>query len=219
MAGIGLQWIEGLAEEDLANARAGHDMGLRALDRRAPTLWSESYVAVQRGTASYAFGRTFQVRRGIRRFRHKSRLVASATLQRPELNLAGSSANMEKKVIHTDKAPAAIGPYSQAIEQGHWIFTSGQVGLEPLSGNLVAGGFEAQVKQAFANLEAVLTAAGAKTSDIIKLTLFLTDLAEFATVNRIMTEIFSEPYPARSTVGVASLPRGALFEVEAVASL
>ncbi len=126
---------------------------------------------------------------------------------------------MEKRVIHTELAPAAIGPYSQAIESQRLLFTSGQIGLDPKTGALVTGGFEAQVRQAFANLDAVLKAAGASTANVLKLTLFLTDLGQFATVNAIMQELFSEPYPARSTVGVASLPRAAEFEVEALASL
>ena len=126
---------------------------------------------------------------------------------------------MEKRVIHTELAPAAIGPYSQAIASQRLIFTSGQIGLDPVTGALVSGGFEAQVRQAFANLEAVLKAAGASPAHVLKLTLFLTDLGQFATANAIMQELFSEPYPARSTVGVASLPRAAEFEVEALASL
>lgn len=126
---------------------------------------------------------------------------------------------MEKRVIHTELAPAAIGPYSQAIEAQRLVFTSGQIGLDPKTGALVAGGFEAQVRQAFANLLAVLKAAGAGTPNVLKLTLFLTDLSQFATVNAIMQELFTEPYPARSTVGVASLPRAAEFEVEALASI
>jgi reactive intermediate/imine deaminase len=126
---------------------------------------------------------------------------------------------MEKRVIHTELAPAAIGPYSQAIESQRLVFTSGQIGLDPKTGALVTGGFEAQVRQAFANLEAVLKASGASTGHVLKLTLFLTDLGQFATVNAIMQELFTEPYPARSTVGVASLPRAAEFEVEALASL
>jgi reactive intermediate/imine deaminase len=126
---------------------------------------------------------------------------------------------MDKRVIHTDKAPGAIGPYSQAIERAQTVFTSGQIGLDPASGELVGGGFEPQVRRAFANLAAVAEAAGGDFSKVLKLTLFLTDLAQFAVVNGIMQELFAEPYPARSTVGVASLPKGALFEVEAVLGL
>ena len=122
-------------------------------------------------------------------------------------------------VIHTDNAPAALGPYAQAISvnfavQGTVVFCSGQIGIDPATGNLREG-FEAQVDQAFANVQAVVAAAGGELSGIAKLTLFLTDLANFAVVNAKMESIFQKPYPARSTVGVASLPKGALFEVEA----
>src|SRR5690606_31014265 len=96
------------------------------------------------------------------------------------------------------------------------VWLSGQIPLDPASGEIVAGGFEAQVERAFANLGAVVEAAGGSLSQVVKLTLFLTDLARFATVNEIMQRHFAAPYPARSTVGVASLPRGAQFEVEAV---
>ena len=126
---------------------------------------------------------------------------------------------MSNHVIHTDLAPAAIGPYSQAISvnfafKGTVVFCSGQIGLDPATGNLRQG-FEAQVDQAFANMQAVVAAAGGELSGIVKLTLFLTDLANFAVVNAKMESLFQKPYPARSTVGVASLPKGALFEVEA----
>jgi reactive intermediate/imine deaminase len=126
---------------------------------------------------------------------------------------------MDKRVIHTDLAPAAIGPYSQAIERAQMVFTSGQIGIDPATGELVTGGFEAQVRRAFGNLAAVVHAAGGDFSKVLKLTLFLTDLSEFAAVNALMQELFKEPYPARSTVGVASLPKGALFEVEAIFGL
>lgn len=127
---------------------------------------------------------------------------------------------MSNHPIHTDKAPAAIGPYSQAISanfafKGTVVFCSGQIGLDPATGALREG-FEAQVDQAFANMKAVVEAAGGNLGGIVKLTLFLTDLANFATVNAKMEALFAKPYPARSTVGVASLPKGALFEVEAI---
>lgn len=123
---------------------------------------------------------------------------------------------MHKETVSTTAAPAAIGPYAQAIKTGLVVFTSGQIGLDPKTGELVGGGFEPQVRQAFANLAAVAQAAGGSLAHAVKFTLFLTDLAQFATVNRIMGEVVPQPYPARSTVGVASLPKGALFEVEAV---
>jgi 2-iminobutanoate/2-iminopropanoate deaminase len=130
---------------------------------------------------------------------------------------------MSNQPIHTDKAPAALGPYSQAISanfafKGTVLFCSGQIGLDPATGNMREG-FEAQVDQAFANLQAVIAAAGGNLGGAVKLTLFLTDLANFATVNAKMEALFQKPYPARSTVGVASLPKGALFEVEAIVTI
>jgi 2-iminobutanoate/2-iminopropanoate deaminase len=124
---------------------------------------------------------------------------------------------MTKLVISTTNAPAAIGPYSQAIKVGNTLYCSGQIGLVPATGQLIVGGFEAQVEQAFSNLKGVLQAAGGDMDHCVKLTLFLTDLSKFSAVNDLMAKNFSQPYPARSTVGVASLPRGAEFEVEAVA--
>jgi 2-iminobutanoate/2-iminopropanoate deaminase len=124
---------------------------------------------------------------------------------------------MTKLVISTTNAPAAIGPYSQAIKVGTTLYCSGQIGLVPATGQLIVGGFEAQVEQAFSNLKGVLQAAGGDVHHCVKLTLFLTDLSKFSVVNDLMAKNFSQPYPARSTVGVASLPRGAEFEVEAVA--
>jgi reactive intermediate/imine deaminase len=125
---------------------------------------------------------------------------------------------MTKKIISTTQAPAAIGPYSQAVQTGNLVFTSGQVGMDPVSGELAAG-VEAQAHQAFKNLEAILTAAGGSLASVVKFTLFLTDLSDFAKVNEIMAQYVPQPYPARSTVGVANLPKGGLFEVEAVAQV
>jgi len=125
---------------------------------------------------------------------------------------------MTKQVIHTDNAPAAVGPYSQAVAAtaGKTVYLSGQIGLEPDTGELVSENFDAQVRQAFANMIAVVEAAGGTLANVVKLTLFLTDLGRFAAVNAIMAELMPEPFPARSTVGVAALPKGAQFEVEAV---
>ena len=123
---------------------------------------------------------------------------------------------MNKHVVATPDAPAAIGPYSQAIKTGLVVFLSGQVGLDPTTKELVPGGFEAQVRQAFKNLAAVARASGGSLADAVKLTLFLTDLSNFAKVNDIMAELVPQPFPARSTIGVASLPKGAVFEVEAI---
>ena len=122
--------------------------------------------------------------------------------------------------IHTDQAPAAIGPYSQAVSanfafKGTVVFCSGQIGLDPATGNL-RDGFEAQVDQALANMQAVIKAAGGDLSGIVKLTLFLTDLGNFSVVNGKLEALLPKPYPARSTVGVASLPKGAQFEIEAI---
>lgn len=123
---------------------------------------------------------------------------------------------MSKTIISTAGAPAAIGPYSQAVRAGNTVYLSGQIALDPVSGQLVEGGFEAQVDRAFRNLKAVAEASGGSLGDVVKLTLFLTDLAHFPRANEIMQTYFTTPYPARSTVGISSLPRGALFEVEAV---
>lgn len=131
---------------------------------------------------------------------------------------------MSITVISTEKAPAAVGPYSQAIRvaqmfpagEGCMVYSSGQLGLDPATGKMVAGGFEAEVRQAFANLAAVVGEAGATLGNAVKLTLFLTDLSQFGTVNAIMKEMVPEPFPARTTIGVASLPLGGTFEVEGV---
>jgi len=121
-----------------------------------------------------------------------------------------------RQVIATPAAPAAIGTYSQAVKTGLVVFLSGQIGLDPVTKEIVPGEFEAQVRQAFANLDAVARAAGGSLADVVKFSLFLTDLGQFAKVNEIMAELLAAPYPARSTVGVASLPRGAQFEVDAI---
>jgi reactive intermediate/imine deaminase len=123
---------------------------------------------------------------------------------------------MPRQIVATPEAPAAIGPYSQAVRVGDTVWLSGQIPLDPATGELVAGDFSAQVERAFRNLDAVVRAAGGSFEQVVKLTLFLTDLSKFGTVNEIMQRHFKTPYPARSTVGVASLPRGAQFEVEAV---
>ena len=123
---------------------------------------------------------------------------------------------MHKEIVSTPRAPGAIGPYSQAVRTGLVVFTSGQIGLDPRTAELVSQDFEAQVRQSFANLAAVAQAAGGSLANAVKFTLFLTDLSKFAKVNEIMTEMVDQPYPARSTVGVASLPKGAQFEVEAI---
>lgn len=122
---------------------------------------------------------------------------------------------MSKAVISTPRAPSAIGTYSQAVRCGDTIYLSGQIGLDPLSMQL-AEGIEAQVKRVFDNLKAVAEAADGSLDDAAKLTIYLTDLAHFAKVNEIMTAYFKEPYPARAAIGVASLPRAALIEADAI---
>lgn len=117
--------------------------------------------------------------------------------------------------VSTPNAPAALGPYSQAVRAGNTVYLSGQIPLDPATGELVSGGFEAQVHQSFRNLKAVVEAAGGHLGQVVRLGLFLTDLAQFATVNTIMAEYFQAPYPARSTIQVAALPKAAPFEVEA----
>ena len=125
---------------------------------------------------------------------------------------------MTRSIISTTNAPASIGPYSQAVKIGALVFTSGQLGMDPASGALLDS-IEEQAHQAFKNLSAILTEAGGDLSDVVKLTLFVTDLNDFATVNQIMTQYIAEPFPARSTVEVAGLPKGAKFEVEAIAQI
>jgi reactive intermediate/imine deaminase len=121
-----------------------------------------------------------------------------------------------KKAVHTDGAPAAIGTYSQAIKSGNLVFLSGQIPLDPATMELEVGDFEARARQVFDNLKAVALAAGGDLDRIVKVTVYLTDLANFATVNAVMAGYFTEPYPARAAVGVASLPKGADVEAEAI---
>jgi reactive intermediate/imine deaminase len=123
---------------------------------------------------------------------------------------------MAKQVIQSADAPAAIGPYSQAIRVGDTVYLSGQIPLDPKTMQIVEGGIEAQANRVFANLDAVAKAAGASLNDIVKLTILLTDLGEFAKVNEIMAAHFAAPFPARATYQVAALPRGAKIEVEAI---
>jgi reactive intermediate/imine deaminase len=122
---------------------------------------------------------------------------------------------MPKQNIHSEAAPKAIGPYSQAVRCGSSVYLAGQIGLDPASMELVSG-FEAQTRRVFENLKAVAQAAGGNLNDIVKLTIYLLDLREFGRVNDIMASYFTAPYPARATLGVASLPRGALVEVDAI---
>ncbi len=124
-----------------------------------------------------------------------------------------------KRAITTEHAPQAIGPYSQAVRVGEWLFLSGQIGLDPSSGELVPGGVVAEAQRVLENLRAVLAAAGATLDDVVRTTIYLVDLADFARVNEVYGECFHPPYPARATVGVAALPRGARVEIDAIARL
>ena len=126
---------------------------------------------------------------------------------------------MSKQAIHSDNAPAAIGTYSQAINAGGMVFLSGQIPLVPATMEVVEGDFEARARQVFDNLKAVAEAAGGSLDNAVKITVFLTDLDNFATVNAVMEDYFTQPYPARAAVGVASLPKGVDVEADAVLSL
>jgi 2-iminobutanoate/2-iminopropanoate deaminase len=123
------------------------------------------------------------------------------------------------KSVHTDGAPTAIGPYSQAVVEDGWVYTSGQIALDPATGEMVAGGFEEQAGRVLANLEAVLARAGCRFSDVVKATVYVTDLADFPKLNTLYAAVMGEHRPARSTVQVAALPKGALVEIDLVARL
>lgn len=123
---------------------------------------------------------------------------------------------MAREIIHTDKAPRAIGTYSQAVKVDNTVYLSGQIPLVPESMELVTGEISAQIRRVFDNLRAVAQAAGGDLGHVVKLNVFLTDLANFPTVNEIMAEYFQQPYPARAAIGVAALPRGAAVEMDAV---
>ncbi|HLW24204.1 MAG TPA: RidA family protein [Steroidobacteraceae bacterium] len=123
---------------------------------------------------------------------------------------------MSKQVIATNAAPKAIGPYSQAVRVGNTVWLSGQIPLDPATGELVVGSIEVQARRVFENLKAIVSAAGFGLEDAVKATVFLTDLTQFAAVNQVMAEYFREPFPARATVGVAALPKGAAIEVECI---
>ena len=123
-----------------------------------------------------------------------------------------------KKVIATTNAPAAIGPYSQAIQAGNLLFASGQLGLDPATGTCAEGGIEAQTRQAFQNVKAILAEAGFEMTDVVKTTVYLADMQDFAIVNEIYATQFTAPFPARSAVAVKTLPKGGLVEVEVIAA-
>ena len=123
---------------------------------------------------------------------------------------------MSKQSIHSDDAPAAIGTYSQAIKSGNLVFLSGQIPLDPASMEIVDGDFEARARRVFENLKAVAEAAGGDLNQVVKLTIYLTDLSNFATINHVMENYFNQPYPARAAIGVASLPKGVDVEADAI---
>lgn len=123
---------------------------------------------------------------------------------------------MQKKYVVTPAAPAAIGTYSQAVEAGGIVYVSGQIPLDPATMEMVEGGFDDRVRQVFRNLAAIAEAAGGSLADAAKLTIYLTDMADFATVNEVMAEFFDEPYPARAAVGVGALPKGVDVEADAI---
>ncbi|NOZ05093.1 MAG: RidA family protein [Chloroflexi bacterium] len=124
---------------------------------------------------------------------------------------------MARRIIATDRAPAAVGPYSQAVVAGPFVFASGQLGLDPVTGKFVEGGVESQTRQAMRNLQAVLEAGGTNFAHVVKTTLFLANMDDFSTVNRVYAEFFSDDPPARATVEVSRLPLNALVEVEVIA--
>ena len=123
------------------------------------------------------------------------------------------------KVISTKKAPAAIGPYSQAIQVGNLVYTSGQIPIDPATGAFAKGGIKEQTRQSLTNVKAILEEAGLSMSDVVKTTVFMADMGDFADMNAVYAEFFSEPYPARSAVAVKTLPKGALVEIEVVAEV
>ena len=123
-----------------------------------------------------------------------------------------------KKVISTSKAPAAIGPYSQAIQVGNLVFASGQIPIDPATGSFVAGGVKEQARQSLTNVKAILDEAGLTLDNVVKTTVFLADMNDFADVNAVYAEFFAELYPARSAVAVKTLPKGALLEIEVIAA-
>ncbi len=126
---------------------------------------------------------------------------------------------MKRQIIQTADAPKAIGTYSQAVRAGDTVYVSGQIPLDPATGQLVSGDIDAEIRRVFDNLKAIAQAAGGSLADVVKLTVFLTDLTHFPKVNEVMATYFKEPYPARAAIGVAALPRGARVEMECVLSL
>lgn len=139
--------------------------------------------------------------------------------QRKITIFAAVKQNKRMKAISTKKAPAAIGPYSQAIQVGNLVYTSGQIPIDPATGTFVEGGIKEQTRQSLSNVRAILGEAGLSMANVVKTTVFLADMADFADMNAVYAEFFAEPYPARSAVAVKSLPKGALVEIEVVATI
>jgi len=126
---------------------------------------------------------------------------------------------MSRQIIHTDRAPQAIGTYSQAVRTGNTVYISGQIPLDPATGTLLSGDIDAEIRRVFDNLRAIAEAAGGSLGQVVKLSVFLTDLGHFPRVNEVMAQYFTAPYPARAAIGVAALPRGARVEMECILSL
>ena len=139
--------------------------------------------------------------------------------QRKITIFAAVKQNKRMKAISTKKAPAAIGPYSQAIQVGNLVYTSGQIPIDPATGTFVEGGIKEQTRQSLTNVRAILEEAGLSMANVVKTTVFLADMADFADMNAVYAEFFAESYPARSAVAVKSLPKGALVEIEVVATI
>ena len=139
--------------------------------------------------------------------------------QRKITIFAAVKQNKRMKVISTKKAPAAIGPYSQAIQVGNLVYTSGQIPIDPATGTFIEGGIKEQTRQSLSNVRAILEEAGLSMANVVKTTVFIADMADFADMNAVYAEFFAEPYPARSAVAVKSLPKGALVEIEVVATI
>ena len=137
--------------------------------------------------------------------------------QRKITIFAAVKQNKRMKVISTKKAPAAIGPYSQAIQVGNLVYTSGQIPINPATGTFVEGGIKEQTRQSLSNVRAILEEAGLSMANVVKTTVFLADMADFADMNAVYAEFFTEPFPARSAVAVKTLPKGALVEIEVIA--
>jgi 2-iminobutanoate/2-iminopropanoate deaminase len=143
-----------------------------------------------------------------------SRQIPETQLKRKEEKDMG-----KKQVIATDKAPKALGPYSAGIRNGNFVYTAGQIGIDPATGEVVTGGIEAETRQVLTNVRSILEAAGASLKDVVKTTVFLRDMGDFAAMNGVYSEFFTEEPPARSAVQVAALPKGVAVEIEAVAIL